>query len=129
MCDNLTLLPIKAIKTYLNKRSALASTAKGLFLTAKGARKGEDLSRKAIEELMKRLQRKAGFPLYAHLLRHTFANHYIRVGKLKKLSKIIGHSRIDTTARFYTDPEFPDIQAEHQVAAREKANRSQASDD
>jgi hypothetical protein len=39
------------------------------------------------------------------------------VGELKKLSKILGHSRIDTTARFYTDPEFPAIQAEHNIAA------------
>ena len=86
-------------------------------MTAKGKRKGEDLSRKAIEELMKRLQKRMGIPLHAHLLRHTFANLYIRKGELKKLSKILGHSRIDTTARFYTDPEFPEIQAEHNIAA------------
>lgn len=108
---------VAALEKYMHKRRSLASTEKGLFLTAKGPRKGQDVSRKAIEELMKRLQKRMGIPLYAHLLRHTFANLYIRKGELKKLSKILGHSRIDTTAKFYTDPDFPAIQEEHKHAA------------
>lgn len=100
---------VKAISNYLDRRRPVKSGGETLFLTARGA----PITVGAIHLLMKRLQRRVGFPLHAHLLRHTFANLYIRRGKAPRLQKILGHSRIDTTIRFYTDPEYADIQAEH----------------
>lgn len=106
-----------ALEDYLSLRRSFGSINEPVFLLVKGSNKGQPLTVKAIEQLMKRLKRRLGFPLYAHLLRHTFGNHYIRAGGLRYLQKILGHSRIDTTARFYTDPDFADIQAEHRRAA------------
>jgi integrase len=106
-----------ALAAYLKKRRPPTSLNEPVFLTGRGPRRGQPISIKVIEELMKRLEKKLGFELYAHLLRHTFGNHYIRCGGLKYLQKILGHSRISTTAEFYTDPDFPDIQKEHKRAA------------
>lgn len=111
-------LAVAALQKYLERRQRPIATAdEPFFLIVKGPKKSQGLTRKAIEELMKRLKRKLKFNLHAHLLRHTFGNHYIRRGNLRYLQKIMGHSRIDTTARFYTDPDFPDIQEEHRQAS------------
>jgi integrase/recombinase XerD len=71
------------------------------------------LTTDAVAKLMTRLKKKMGFPLHAHLLRHTFGRMYNQRGDIRKLQKIMGHSDVSTTARFYTDPDFDDIQAEH----------------
>lgn|GEM_PF-5474580 len=106
-----------ALTAYLKKRRPVKNPAEHVFLIERGPNKGQPLTIKSIEELMKRLKRKLGFKIYAHLLRHTFGNHYIRMGGLRYLQKILGHSRIDTTAAYYTDPDFADLQAEHRRAA------------
>lgn len=71
----------------------------------------------AVTKLFSRLKKKCGFPLHAHLLRHTFGRIYNRLGDIRKLQVIMGHSDVSTTARFYTDPDFDSIQAEHQTAS------------
>ncbi len=106
-----------ALTRYLLIRPKYKLLTEPVFVTGSGPRKGEPIGNKVIEELMKRLKKRLGIPLYAHLLRHTFGNHYIRKGGLRHLQKILGHSRIDTTAGFYTDPDFEDLQAEIVVAA------------
>jgi len=102
-----------AIERWLTQRLAAKSVKEPLFLTADG----NPITQRALHLLMKRLEKRAGFPLHCHLLRHTFGNIYIKRGDIRKLQKIMGHSRIDTTARFYTDPDLPDIQAEHRRAS------------
>lgn len=104
---------IAALTVYLKYRKPIRPQEEILLLT----RDGRPLTPLAILLLMRRLQNKLGFRLHAHLLRHTFANLYIRKGNLKKLQKILGHSRIDTTARFYTDPDLEDIIQEHRYAS------------
>jgi integrase/recombinase XerC len=77
---------------------------------------------------MYRLKKKSGLPqLRCHLLRHTFANHYIAGGgSLRKLQEILGHSQVRTTAEFYTNPEFGELQAEHdQVSPLAQLNQRQ----
>jgi integrase/recombinase XerD len=103
------------IAKYLAKKPPASSDQ--VFLSSSGPRKNQPVTEKTISELIKRLKRHLNFKLYPHLLRHTFGNHYIRHGGLKQLQKILGHSTIQTTAKFYTDPDFPDIQAEHEKAA------------
>lgn len=104
---------ITALTIYLKYRKPLHPQEDALLL----ARDGRPLTPLAISLLTRRLQDKLGFRLHPHLLRHTFANLYIRKGNLKKLQKILGHSRIDTTARFYTDPDLEDIIQEHRYAS------------
>lgn len=104
---------IEAMNQYLATRPAFKTPTDQFF----NSKANTPLSKGAVHLLMKRLQKRLGFPLHAHLLRHTFANIYIRRGELRKLQKMMGHSRIDTTARFYTDPELKDIQREHEYAS------------
>lgn len=106
-------LAARALANYLDTRPTFTSTKQSFFTV----QSGEELTTGAIHLLLKRLQKRLKFPLHAHLLRHTFANTYIKKGELRKLQKILGHSRVDTTARFYTDPELSDIIAEHRQAA------------
>jgi len=104
---------IGAIEKYLEQRPLCESQTETLFLT----RDNNDITGGAIHLLMKRLQKRLGFPLYAHLLRHSFANHYNRKGNLRKLQKILGHSSVSTTAAYYTDPDMEDIIEEHKIAS------------
>jgi len=109
----LTPATVEAVTSYMATRPAPTNTKEAFFLS----RYGNDITPGSIHLLLKRLQKHLDFPLHAHLLRHTFANHYNRIGNLRKLQKILGHSRISTTADYYTDPDMADIIAEHSRAA------------
>lgn len=99
---------IEAIKAYTAGRSS------GPLLLS---RDNSPMTKNAVAMQIKRLKRKLNFRLYPHLLRHTFANLYNRKGDIRKLQKILGHSDIRTTARFYSDPDFDVIQAEHRAVS------------
>ncbi len=60
------------------------------------------MSRFTVHTLIKNAGRKIGRPeIHAHTFRHTWISDYIPVYGLIKASKYAGHSRVDTTARFY----------------------------
>jgi integrase len=96
---------IGAIIDYLGERQAGP-----MFLD----RYGDPITKEAVRQLMRRLRKRLKFPLYAHLLRHTFGNLYNKKGDVRKLQKIMGHSDVRTTSMYYTDPDFDDIQAEYE---------------
>ena len=100
----------EALRAYLAVRPAPLNGTDRVFLTAAGT----PLTGNALLTLMTRLRRQTGLPkLYCHLLRHTFANHFVNGGGgLRKLQKVLGHSRVRTTADFYTDPELSELQRE-----------------
>jgi site-specific recombinase XerD len=100
---------VEALQAYLHVRPT--SNSEKVFLKEDG----EPLEEDGIQSMMYRLKVKTGLPrLYCHLLRHTFANHYVAGGgSLRKLQKILGHSNIRTTAEIYTDPELRELQEEH----------------
>ncbi len=104
---------IQSIEAYLGERQRFVSTDESLFLK----REASPITKNAVQQVIKRLEKRLKFPLYAHLLRHTFANTYIRQGKAAQLQKIMGHSSIETTIRFYTDLELEDIKKEHKTAS------------
>jgi len=87
---------LTAISNYMAIRSESTSMADIFFRT----RSGDPITTGAIHQFIKRIQKRLGVPLHAHLLR-----------------KILGHSRIDTTANYYTDPDMTDIINEHKRAS------------
>jgi site-specific recombinase XerD len=66
-----------------------------------------------------RLQARLGLPrLYPHLLRHTFAEMYLkRVRDVKSLQQILGHSRASTTLDLYVEHNFDDLLRMHQLGS------------
>lgn len=99
----------EALQAYLAVRPASSSLR--VFLSSGG----KALTKDALQTLMYRLKKRAELPqLRWHLLRHTFANHFINGGGgLRKLQKILGHSSVRTTADIYTDPELNELQEAH----------------
>ena len=67
-------------------------------------RTNEPLTRSGLEQLMKRLKKKAGVKgrTNPHAFRHAFAREYLRNGgDLATLSRLMGHSEVGTTAAHY----------------------------
>jgi site-specific recombinase XerD len=100
---------IRALRAYseIRRRSNGAQ-----FLDVRGRR----ISGNAVRLMLRRvgLKAKGVDRLYPHLLRHTFANWWIKNGGgLRKLQEILGHSDVRTTASIYVSPELDDLQAEH----------------
>lgn len=103
---------IEAVRTWLEVRPR----ANGAVFVG---RRGKRISGNAILLMLRRVKEKTGVgELHPHLLRHTFANWWIRNGgSLRKLQEILGHSDVRTTAAIYVNPELDDLQAEHAVVS------------
>jgi site-specific recombinase XerD len=99
-----------ALATYLDERPD--NSSRRLFLNADQT----DLTKGAVSQMVKRLKIRAGIDcLHPHLFRHTFARHYINRGELQKLSQILGHSDVRTTAN-YAAADLDAIKAEFELA-------------
>lgn len=83
-----------------------------VFLTDEGTPFQAD----GVRSLFVRLQVRLGLPrLYPHLLRHTFAEIYLkRVRDVKSLQQILGHSRASTTLDLYVEHDFDVLRRMHQ---------------
>ena len=71
-----------------------------LFVTARGSRAGEAMSRVMFWNLVKRYAKQAGIvaPLSPHTLRHAFATHLLNHGAdLRAVQMLLGHADISTT--------------------------------
>ena len=102
----------RAIRKWLEIRPECDSEA--LFVVEhQGAYKR--ISGNTIRLMLHRLRDKLGVPkLSPHLLRHTFANIFLREnGDLRALQEILGHADVNTTAMIYTEPDIEDLKAKH----------------
>ena len=71
-----------------------------LFVTARGSRAGEAMSRMMFWNIVKRYAQQAGItaPLSPHTLRHAFATHLLNHGAdLRAVQMLLGHADISTT--------------------------------
>lgn len=93
----------KALKDYLQERKNKACEKKLIesnyvFVNSKET----PLKKRALQKIISQIMKKAGIPAAsAHTLRHTFATaHYNDHKKLVELSNLLGHSNLNTTARY-----------------------------
>ncbi|MBN1217434.1 MAG: tyrosine-type recombinase/integrase [Anaerolineae bacterium] len=102
----------EAILAYLEQRGPGLADEK-IFLTVYGT----PVKEHTIDLLFGRIKKRFDDKLHPHLLRHTFARHYINKGELRKLQKILGHSDVRTTATYYAEPDIEAIKAEFKIAS------------
>ena len=93
----------KALKDYFADRKAKVTEKKLIessfvFVNSKET----PLKKRALQKIISQIMKKAGIPAAsAHTLRHTFATaHYNDHKKLVELSNLLGHSNLNTTARY-----------------------------
>ncbi|TAK83055.1 MAG: site-specific tyrosine recombinase XerD [Aquabacterium sp.] len=95
------------LRRYLAEaRSALLAgkTADALFVTARGAKAGEGMTRQMFWQLIRKYALAAGITgkLSPHTLRHAFATHLLNHGAdLRAVQMLLGHADISTT-QIYT---------------------------
>jgi site-specific recombinase XerD len=82
------------------------------FLTLEG----KQLTVPAVRLMIRRAKKKAGIPrLHAHLLRHTFAIHYLMAGgDVFSLQRILGHSSLEVT-RMYVNMVASQVKEKHRL--------------
>lgn len=91
------------LQRYLSEaRAAILNgqASEDLFVTSRGARAGEAMSRVMFWQLVKKYAVQAGItaPLSPHTLRHAFATHLLNHGAdLRAVQMLLGHADISTT--------------------------------
>ena len=75
-----------------------------------GTARGERISARLVQRRVAEIGRVCGIPVSPHDLRHTFAKRMLDDGApLTVVSKLLGHSRLETTAR-YVQPGWADYE-------------------
>jgi site-specific recombinase XerD len=85
-----------------------------LWLNSEGGR----CERSVVQHWIKGLGRRMGFPLHAHLLRHTFAISFLRNGgNVFALQAALGHSSLEMTRRYCQALGFDEVFKSHELAS------------
>jgi integrase/recombinase XerC len=98
------------LRQVLREYLAMRGDAPGALFT--GKRLGMRMQARGVEHRLDHIRRAAGLgaEVTPHALRHTFAKQLVDRGQqLPLVRKLLGHSRLDTTAR-YTMPGWEDME-------------------
>lgn len=88
-----------------------------VFVKLTGRNKGQPLEYQDVSDLFKRLKKKTGIDVHAHLLRHTHATVYYQTTKdIKQVQERLGHAQIQTTMNMYLHPSDEDIRTDWEKA-------------
>lgn len=75
-----------------------------------------DTTYNAVRCGFKRLQKKTGIPVSAHVLRHTYSDRLEEAGVPPKVKQyLLGHSRLDTSQNIYTDTQWHYVERNFQT--------------
>ena len=111
-----------ALKAYLKVRKDMGEA---LFVnTARGRERGERLTPRSVERLIKRYAAKAGITkkVTPHVLRHSFATDLLSNGAdIRSVQQLLGHASINTTQIYthVTDSHLRDIHKKFHSRGRE----------
>ena len=91
-----------ALRACLGEHDALAATA-SLFPAQRGPTAGQPIRPRAVWDVVKKYARLAGLDgVTPHVLRHSYATAMLETSghDLRLVQHLLGHSRIETTARY-----------------------------
>lgn len=87
-----------------------------LFVKLKGKNKGKPLEYSDVSDLFKKLKKKTGIDIHAHLLRYSYATSIYRKTKdIKYVQESLGHAQIQTTMNMYVHPSDEDIRGNWEI--------------
>jgi integrase/recombinase XerD len=98
----------KRLRNYLSSRPGEATAGDPVFLAQR--RRGgqfEPITTSGVQQLVRNLAKEAGISkrVYPHLLRHSFATHWIESGKDSvMLANVLGHKDLTMILRTYAHP-------------------------
>ncbi|MCY8234659.1 tyrosine-type recombinase/integrase [Priestia endophytica] len=88
-----------------------------VFVKLRGENTGKPMEYWNVDSLIKRLKKKTGINLHAHLFRHTHATIYYQKTKdIKQVQEHLGHSQIQTTMNLHLHPSDEEIREEWKKA-------------
>jgi integrase/recombinase XerD len=84
---------------------------------------GHPLGREAVKGLFRYYSRKSGFPIHAHLLRHSHATELIKADwDASYVQKRLGHAQVQTTINAYVHLDDDDLSKKWRIYQQEKAH-------
>lgn len=66
----------------------------------------DEMTVSQLSGFFRRLSKQVGFPVSAHMFRHTMATEIAKSGQIKELQEILGHSDVRTTLTSYVHPQI-----------------------
>jgi site-specific recombinase XerD len=109
----ITPLVASRVHTYCVGHRPVPVGPDRIFLTWHGC----PMTRERLAKVIIDAGKRAGLEVYPHLLRHTFATHYVRnSGDVFSLQAVLGHASIATTRR-YVDVDPAMVEAAHARAS------------
>jgi integrase/recombinase XerC len=94
----LNALVRQVLEEWLGERRARAAEGERALFVGRGGRR---LSKRSVDDVVRRLGQDGGVTLSAHVLRHTFLTRMVRQGSdLVLVAELAGHRRLETTRRY-----------------------------